>query len=152
MKVFLIIWGGCCFLVVVFLFLVYATDQLPGVSIDQSRSEDLNKSGQVKLQVKDSRNGAEEECSPCEDNLKQLKEALERAEREHEGNVNAENVVPPKKAFEQLQKALELFNQERTPENVAHMKKMFEQFNKVLDLHDPKENAKTAAITTSNTQ
>ena len=54
---------------------------------NRSRSEDLpihrhsrpvgtDKSGQVGVEV-------EEECSPCEENLKRLKEAMERWEREH---------------------------------------------------------------------
>ena len=75
-------WVAFCFLVIVGLFIVYAMDQLPGVLAPQSRSaspdgigEDPDKSGQVKLQ-------AEEVCSPCEENLKRLKEAIERWKRE----------------------------------------------------------------------
>ena len=64
-----------CFLVIVGLFIAYATDQLPGVPVPQSRSEDPDKSGQVELET-------EVECSPCEENLKRLKEAMEQWERE----------------------------------------------------------------------
>ncbi len=45
-------------------FIAYATDNLPGIPASQ----------QVELET-------EEECSPCEENLKRLKEAMERAER-----------------------------------------------------------------------
>ena len=65
MKVFMIAWVVFCFLVIVGLFIAYATDQLPGVPASQ----------QVELE-------AEDECSPCEENLKRLKQAMERAERE----------------------------------------------------------------------
>ena len=65
MKVFLITWAGFCVLVIMGLFITYATDKLPGVPAPQ----------QVELQT-------EEECSPCEENLKRLKEAMERAEHE----------------------------------------------------------------------
>ena len=65
MKVFMITWGLFCFLVIVGLLIAYATDQLPGVPAPQ----------QVELET-------EEECSPCEENLKRLKEAMERAEHE----------------------------------------------------------------------
>ena len=51
------------------------TTQLVSVPDSQSRSEDPDKSGQVEI-------ASEEECSPCEENLKQLKEARERWERE----------------------------------------------------------------------
>ena len=77
MKVFLITWVVLCFLVIVGLFIAYATDNLPGVPAPQ----------QVGLAVEDSRNGAEGECSPCEENLKRLKEAMERAERERKAAV-----------------------------------------------------------------
>ena len=40
MKVFMITWVIFCFLVIVGLFIAYATDQLPGVPAPQSRSED----------------------------------------------------------------------------------------------------------------
>ncbi len=63
MKVFMITWGLFCFLVIVGLFIAYATDNFPGVPAPQSRSESTDKSGQVKLE-------AEAECSPCEENLK----------------------------------------------------------------------------------
>ena len=65
MKVFLITWGLFCVLVVVGLFIAYATDNFPGVRAPQP----------VGLE-------AQEECSPCEENLKQLKAAMERWERE----------------------------------------------------------------------
>lgn len=67
MKTFLITWGLFCVLVIVGLFIAYATDQLPGVSAPK----------QVELE-------AEEKCSPCEENLKYLKEAMERWERERD--------------------------------------------------------------------
>ena len=40
MKVFLVTWGLFCLLVIVGLFIAYATDNLPGVPAPQSRSED----------------------------------------------------------------------------------------------------------------
>ncbi|RKU07124.1 hypothetical protein C6502_17780 [Candidatus Poribacteria bacterium] len=82
MKVFLVTWGLFCVLVIVGLFIAYATDQLPGVLAPQSRSEDPDKSGQVGVE-------AEEECSPCEENLKRLKEAMERWERERKAQAVA---------------------------------------------------------------
>ena len=72
MKVFMITWGLFCFLVIVGLFIAYATDQLPGVATPQ----------QIELE-------AEEECSPCEENLKQLKEAMERWEHERKAQAAA---------------------------------------------------------------
>ena len=78
MKVFLITWGLFCFLVIVGLFIAYGTDQLSSVPVAQSRSKDPDKSGQVKLQVKDVRNGAAEGCSPCEANLARLRQVLEQ--------------------------------------------------------------------------
>ena len=80
MKVFMITWGLFCVLVIVGLFIAYATDNFPGVPAPQSRSEDPDKSGQVGVE-------AEEECSPCEENLKQLKEAMERWERENKAQA-----------------------------------------------------------------
>ena len=80
MKVFMITWGLFCLLVIVGLFIAYATDQLPSVPAPQ----------QVGLKVEDSRNGAEEECSPCEENLKRLKKAMEQqAAREREAKAAA---------------------------------------------------------------
>ena len=86
MKVFMIAWVAFCFLVIAGLFIAYATDNLPGVPVPQSRSEDpdpdlsrlsinQHKSGQVEMETED-------ECSPCEENLKRLKKARERWERE----------------------------------------------------------------------
>ena len=77
MKVFMITWVVLCFLVIVGLFIAYATDQLPGAPVPQ----------QVELQVEDSRNGAEEECSPCEENLARLRKVLEQqtASQKHSG-------------------------------------------------------------------
>ena len=66
MKVFMIAWIALCFLVVVGLFIAYATDNFPGVSVPQ----------QAEIET-------EAECSPCEENTKRLKEAMERWEREH---------------------------------------------------------------------
>lgn len=70
MKVFIITWGLFCFLVIVGLFIAYATDNFPGVPPPQ----------QVELET-------EEECSPCEENLKRLKEAMERWESEHKAQA-----------------------------------------------------------------
>ena len=70
MKVFLVTWGLFCFLVIVGLFIAYATDNFPGVSAPQ----------QVGLET-------EEECSPCEENLKRLKEAMERWNREQKAKA-----------------------------------------------------------------
>ena len=66
MKVFLITWGLFCLLVIVGLFIAYATDQLPGASVHQ----------QVETQTP-----TDEDCSPCEENLKRLKKVLEQAKR-----------------------------------------------------------------------
>ena len=73
MKVFIITWGLFCLLVIVGLFIAYATDQLPGVSVLQ----------QVELET-------EVECSPCEENLKRLKEAMEQWERERKAQAAAD--------------------------------------------------------------
>ncbi len=72
MKVFMITWGLFCILVIMGLFIAYATDNLPGVRALQ----------QVGLE-------AEEDCSPCEKNLKRLKEAMERWERERNAQAVA---------------------------------------------------------------
>ena len=64
------------------LFIAYATDNFPGVPAPQPRSEYPDKLGQVGLE-------AEEECSPCEENLKRLKEAMERWEREQKAQAVA---------------------------------------------------------------
>ena len=89
MKVFMITWVVFCFLVIVGLFIAYATDQLPGVPVPQSRSEDpdpvpmnQHKSGQVELET-------ETECSPCEENLKRLIKARERWEQERKAQAAA---------------------------------------------------------------
>ena len=83
MKVFMITWGVFCLLIIAGLVIAYATDQLPGAPVPQSRYEDpdlsrmpinWHKSGQVEL-------GTEAECSPCEENLKHLKKVLEQAKR-----------------------------------------------------------------------
>lgn len=67
MKVFLITWGLFCLLIIMGLFIAYATDQLLGVPAPK----------QVGLPVEDSGNGAEE-CSPCEENLARLRKVLEQ--------------------------------------------------------------------------
>ncbi len=72
MKVFMITWGLLCFLVIVGLLVAYVTDQLPGVSVAE----------QVALET-------EEDCSPCEENLKRLKEAMEQWERGHKAKAVA---------------------------------------------------------------
>ena len=79
MKVFLVTWGLFCFLVIVGLFIAYATDNFPGVPAPQSRSESTDKSGQVGLET-------EEGCSPCEENLKRLKKVIEQAKRERQAH------------------------------------------------------------------
>ena len=61
MKVFMITWGLFCVLVIVGLFIAYATDNFPGVPFPQ----------QIELEV-------EKECSPCEENLARLRKALEQ--------------------------------------------------------------------------
>ena len=82
MKTFLITWGLLCLLVIVGLFIAYATDILPGAPVPQSRSESTDpalsrmpmnrhESGQVGLET-------EEACSPCEENLAQLRKVLEQ--------------------------------------------------------------------------
>jgi len=70
MKVFMITWVVFCFLVIVGLFIAYATDQLPGVPAPQ----------QVELQT-------EEGCSPCEENLKRLQRAREQWEQERKAQA-----------------------------------------------------------------
>ena len=72
MKVFLIAWVVFCFLVIAGLLIAYATDNFPGVSAPQ----------RVEIET-------EEECSPCEENLKRLKQAMERAERERKAQAVA---------------------------------------------------------------
>lgn len=72
MRVFLITWVVLCFLIIVGLFITYATDQLPGTPASK----------QIGLE-------AEEACSPCEENLKRLKKAIERAERERQAASGA---------------------------------------------------------------
>lgn len=76
MKVFMITWGVLCFLVIVGLFLAYATDQLPGVPAPQAEYAQ----GEILT---------EDEYSPCEENLKRLKEARERWERERKAQAVA---------------------------------------------------------------
>ncbi len=101
MKVFMITWVVFCFLVIVGLFIAYATDNFPGVPSPQSRSEDpdpdlsrmpmnLHKSGRVGLET-------EAECSPCEENLKRLKKAMEQQaarERESKASVGTGSDAP----------------------------------------------------------
>lgn len=79
MKVFLITWGSFCLVVIVGLFIAYAADKLPGVPVPQQVGMEAKISGIGK--VNNSRS-SEEECSPCEENLKRLKEAREQWERE----------------------------------------------------------------------
>lgn len=91
MKAFLITWGLFCFLVVVGLFIAYATDNLPGVPSPK----------QVGLET--------DECSPCEDNIKRLKQAME-----------------------QLQKAGATFDHERTDDNREQLKKALETLDSAI--------------------
>lgn len=72
MKVFMIMWVIFCFLVIVGLFIAYATDNLPGVTVPQP----------IGLE-------ADDDCSPCEKNLKRLKEAMEQWERERKAQAAA---------------------------------------------------------------
>lgn len=89
MKVFMITWGLLCLFIIAGLFIAYATDNLPGVLSPQSRSEDPDKSGQVRPEM--------EECSPCEENLKRLKKAMEQQaarERESKASVGTGSDAP----------------------------------------------------------
>lgn len=106
MKVFLITWGVFCVLVVVGLFIAYATDNLPGVPTPQ----------QVGLE-------AAAECSPCEENVKRLK-----------------------KAMEQSQKTAEMFYREGTDDNLGQLQKTLETFDSELSALEREKNkaAKTA--------
>ena len=73
MKVFMITWGLFCVLVIGGVFIAYATDQLPGVPVPQP----------IGLE-------ADDDCSPCEENLKRLKKAMEQqAAREREAKAAA---------------------------------------------------------------
>ena len=76
MRVFLIAWVVFCFLVIMGLFIAYATDNFPGMPVPQAEY------AQGKILT-------EAECSPCEENLKRLKAARERWERER----NAQEAV-----------------------------------------------------------
>lgn len=69
MKVFMIAWVVFCFLVIAGLFIAYATDNFPGVPVPQAEYAQ----GEILT---------EDECSPCEENLKRLKAAMEQWERE----------------------------------------------------------------------
>ena len=77
-----------CFLVIVGLFIAYATDNLPGVPTPKSRAGDPDLSGIVELET-------EEECSPCEENLKRLKMAQQRWERERKAAAMSERDSAP---------------------------------------------------------
>ena len=72
MKVFMITWGLFCLFIIAGLFIAYATDNFPGVPSSQQVEPDT-----------------EEDCSPCEENLKRLKEAQHRQERDR----NAQEAV-----------------------------------------------------------
>lgn len=72
MKVFMITWGLFCVLVIVGLFIAYATDNFPGVPAPQ----------QVEMQTLTT-----EDCSPCEENLEHLKKAMERWERDRKAQA-----------------------------------------------------------------
>ena len=72
MKMFLITWLLLCFFATFALFIAYATNQLLGAST----------SLHAELEI-------EEECSPCEENLKRLKKAMEQWEREHKAQAVA---------------------------------------------------------------
>ena len=73
MKVFMITWGLFCLLIIVGLFIAYTTNQLPGAPTPQA----------VYTQIL-----TEDECSPCEENLKRLTEAMERAGIDLQSSIN----------------------------------------------------------------
>ena len=118
MKVLLLTWAGFCFVVIVGLFIAYATDRLPGVPFPQ----------QIELEM-------ETECSPCEENLKRLKKAMGMASREREAAVKAENLAQLKKGLEQLQEASEAFYRERNAENRARVEKGLEQLQEAAKMY-----------------
>ena len=84
MKVFMITWFLVCFLVIVGLFIAYATDNLPGVPTPKQVGLEAKISGTGKV---DTSRNSEEDCSPCEENLKRLREARERWERERKAQA-----------------------------------------------------------------
>ena len=123
MKVFLITWGLFCLLIIVGLFIASATNQLPGAPTPQA----------VYVQIL-----TEDECSPCEENLKRLTEAMERAGIDLHASINTENMAhqqkTPKQTFEEFLRAFVVYNRNRNPENLAHLEQMAEEFQKVFDL------------------
>ena len=135
MKVFLFMWMGLCFLVIVVLFIAYATDGFPGVVASQ----------QVELQVA-------EDCSPCEDNLKLLTQAMERSKGGRKVSVKTENTADLKTAFEEFQKAFETYDRNKNAHNKANIKQEFEQLQMVLELSKENRNAKAAAGAASDTK
>ena len=75
MKVFLITWGLFCFLVIVGLFIAYATDTLPMQPQKQLAIDSLE---------------ADENCSPCAENIARLNKAIqEQTERERKAAAAA---------------------------------------------------------------
>ena len=105
MKVFMITWGLFCLLVVVGLIIVYATDNFPGVPAPQ----------QVEMETED-------ECSPCEENLKRLTEAME-AGNDLPAAINAENVSDEKQYAEYLAFSDKLEASIKNAENMSDKKK-----------------------------
>ena len=86
MKMFMITWVVFCSLVIVGLFIAYATDNLPGVPTSKQVGLEAKISGARKV---DTSRNSEEDCSPCEENLKRLREARERWERERKAQAAA---------------------------------------------------------------
>lgn len=91
MKIFLIAWGILCFLVIVGLFIVYTTDELPGDPASQ----------QVKLPAP-----MVEDCSPCTENSARLKKVIQQAERERASKAakNIERLARLKKVIQQVER------------------------------------------------
>ena len=112
MKVFLIIWTVICLLVVAGLVVAYATDLLPRVKVSS-----------FPLGV------VEADCSPCEENVKRLKEALRRAESGHRVSPTTEHGEQLKTATEELIKAFEKNDNERS---AADIKQKYELLTNLL--------------------
>ena len=115
MKTFLITWGSFCVLVIVGLFIAYATDNFPGVPVPQAEYAQ----GEILT---------EKACSPCEDNLKRIKEAMQTVAHKQADTIKSENLVRLQKTFEQAQKALDVFYHERNAENRARVEKGLKQY------------------------
>ena len=141
MKVFLIMWGGLCFLVIVGLIIVYATDQLPGASTPQAEYVQ----GEILTLT-------EEECLPCEENLKRLTEAMEAAD-ELQASINAENMShekqKEKKAYAEFLEAADELQASINAENMSHEKqkekKAYAEFLRAFVAYNRNINAENLA-------